>query len=92
MCQVCVLLLSVICHAFICVAIIYDVPYMNSRLRHAIHKKNMMHNAYRKGKVKWDDYRKQRNLTTAINKQSKLTYFRERRDGGPKKSIFLEDH
>ena len=26
---------------------------MNSRLRHAIHKKNMFYNAYKKGKVKW---------------------------------------
>ena len=65
-----------------------SVPYMNSRLRQAIHKKNMLYNAYRKGKVKWDDYRKQRNLTTSINKQSKLTYFRERCDGGPKNQSF----
>ena len=48
----------------------------------------MLRYAYKKGKVKWDDYRKQINLTTAINKQSKLTYFRERCDGGP----ILEDH
>ena len=65
-----------------------SVPYMNSRLRQAIHRKNMLRNAYKKGKVKWDDYRKQRNLTTAINKQSKLTYFRERCDGGSKKQSF----
>ena len=64
---------------------------MNFRLRNAIHKKNMMHNAYIKWKVKWDDYRKQRSLTTAINKQSKLTCFREICDGGAKKSIILED-
>ena len=48
----------------------------------------MLRNAYKKGKVKWDDYRKQRNLTTAINKQSKLTYFRERCDGGQKNQSF----
>ena len=60
-----------------------SVPYMNSRLRQTIHRKNMLHNASKKGKVKWDDYRKRRNLTTTINKQSKLTYFRERCDGGP---------
>ena len=65
-----------------------SVPYMNSRLRQAIHKKNMLYNAYRKGKVKWDVYRKQRNLATAINKQSKLAYFRERCDGGPKNQSF----
>ena len=63
-------------------------PYINSRLRQAIHKKNMLYNAYRKGKVKWDDYRKQRNLTTSMNKQSKLTYFRERCDGGPNNQSF----
>ena len=67
-----------------------SVPYMNSRLRQAIHRKNMLRNAYKKRKVKWDDYRKQRNLTTAINKQSKLTYFRERCDGGPKNQSFLK--
>ena len=61
---------------------------MNSRLRQAIHKKNMLYNVNRTGKVKWDDYRKQRNLTTSINKQSKLTYFRERCDGGPKNQSF----
>ena len=47
-----------------------SVTYMNSRLRQAIHKKNMLYNAYRKGKVKWDVYRKQRNLATAINNQN----------------------
>ena len=58
---------------------------MNSSLRRAIHTKNMLYNSYRKGKVPWETYRKQRNLTTAINKQLKATYFRERCDGGPKK-------
>ena len=65
-----------------------SLPYMNSSLRRAIHKKNMLYNSYRKGKVPWETYRKQRNLTTAINKQSKATYFRERYDGGPKKQKF----
>ena len=65
-----------------------SLPYMNSSLRRAIHKKNMLYNSYRKGKVPWETYRKQRNLTTAINKQSKATYFRERCDGGPKKQKF----
>ena len=65
-----------------------SVPYMNSRLRQAIHEKNMLYNAYRKGKVKCDDYRKQRNLTTSIDKQSELTYFRERCDGGPRNQSF----
>ena len=37
---------------------------------------------------KRDDYRKPINLTTAINKQYKLTYFRERCDGGPKNQSF----
>ena len=63
-------------------------PYMNSRLRRAIHKKNMLCNAYKKGKGKWGTYRKQINLTTAVNKQSKSAYFRERCDGGPKKQSF----
>ena len=37
-----------------------------------------------KGKVESDDYRKQRNLTTAMNKICELTYFRARYEGGPK--------
>ena len=65
-----------------------SLPYMNSSLRRAIHKKNMLYNSYRKGKVNWETYRKQRNLTTAINKQSKAAYFSERCDGGPKKQTF----
>ena len=65
-----------------------SLPYMNSSLRRAIHKKNMLYNSYRKGKVPWETYRKQRNLTTAINQQSKATYFRERCEGGPKKQKF----
>ena len=65
-----------------------SVPYMNIRLRQAIHKKNMLYNAYRKGKLKWGVYRKQRNLVTAINKQSKLAFFRERCDGGPQNQSF----
>ena len=52
-------------------------------IRQAINKTNMLHNAYRKGRVKWDDYRKQRNLTTFKDKKSKLTYFGQRCDGGP---------
>ena len=65
-----------------------SVPYMNSRLRQVIHKKNMLCNACRKGKVKWDVYRKQQNLATAMNKQWKLAYFLERCDGAQKKQLF----
>ena len=31
-----------------------SLPYMNSSLRRAIHKKNMLYNSYRKGKVNWE--------------------------------------
>ena len=65
-----------------------SLPYMNSSLRRAIHKKNMLYNSYRKGKVPWKTYRKQRNLTTAINKQSKAIYFHEWCDGGSKNKRF----
>ena len=54
-------------------------------LRRVIHKKNMLYNSYRKCKANWETYRKQRNLTTMIYKQSKAAYFR---DGGPKKQAF----
>ena len=39
---------------------------MNSSLRRAIHKKNMLYNSYTKGKVPLETYRKQQNWTTAI--------------------------
>ena len=34
-------------------------------------------------------FRKQRNLATAINKQSKLAYFREICDGSPKNNRYV---
>ena len=68
-----------------------SLPYMNSPLRRANHKKNMLYNSYRKGKVPWETYRKQQNLTTAINKQLKATYFCERCDGGSKKKVLKDN-
>ena len=66
-----------------------SVLYMNSRLRQAIHKKNMLYNAYRKGKVKWDVYRKQRNLATAIKTNNqKWPIFAKDVMGGPKTNRF----
>ena len=61
-----------------------SVPFMNSNLRKAMHKRNMRRNKYRKGLVVWEVCRRQRNLTTAIYERSKLTYFRERCEGGVK--------
>ena len=53
-----------------------------------MHKRNMLRNKYRKGLVGWEAYRRQRNLTTAIYKRSKLTYFQERCEGGVKNQKF----
>ena len=65
-----------------------SVPYMNGSLRRNIHYRNMLRNKYRRGLVTWETYRKQRNLTTAMYKRSKLTYFRERCEGGPRNQSF----
>ena len=65
-----------------------SVPYINGSLRRNIHYRNMLRNKYRRGLVTWETYRKQRNLTTAMYKRSKLTYFRERCEGGPRNQSF----
>ena len=69
-----------------------QIPYMNSKLRKSMHKRNMLRNKYKKGLVEWDVYRMQRNITTSIYKKSQATYFSERCDGGAKKSKILENH
>ena len=61
-----------------------QIPYMNSKLRKAMHKRNMLRNKYKKGLVEWDVYRMQRNITTSICKKSQATYFSERCEGGAK--------
>ena len=53
-----------------------------------MHKRNMLRNKYKKGLVKWDVYRMQRNITTSIYKKSQATYFSERCDGGAKNQKF----
>ena len=65
-----------------------QIPYMNSKLRKSMHKRNMLRNKYKKGLVKWDVYRMQRNITTSIYKKSQATYFSERCDGGAKNQKF----
>ena len=65
-----------------------SVPFMNSNLRKAMHKRNMLRNKYKKGLVGWDAYRRQRNLTPAIYKRSKQTYFPERCEGCVKNQKF----
>ena len=65
-----------------------QIPYMNSKLRKAMHKRNMLRNKYKKGLVEWDVYRMQRNITTSIYKKSQATYFSERCEGGAKNQKF----
>ena len=65
-----------------------QIPYMNSKLRKAMHKRNMLRNKYKKGLVGWDAYRMQRNITTSIYKKSQATYFSERCAGGVKNQKF----
>ena len=65
-----------------------QIPYMNYKLRKAMHKRNMLRNKYKKGLVEWDVYRMQRNITTSIYKKSQATYFSERCEGGAKNQKF----
>ena len=65
-----------------------QIPYMNCKLRKAMHKRNMLRNKYKKGLVEWDVYRMQRNITTSIYKKSQATYFSERCEGGAKNQKF----
>ena len=65
-----------------------QIPYMNSKLRKSMHKRNMLRNKYKKGLVEWDVYRIQRNITTSIYKKSQATYFSKRCDGGAKNQKF----
>ena len=65
-----------------------QIPYMNSKLRKAMHRRNMLRNKYKKGLVEWDVYRIQRNITTSIYKKSQATYFSERCEGGAKNQKF----
>ena len=61
---------------------------MNGNLRHAMHKRNMLYNKYKKGLATWRSYKSQRNLTTSVYKKSKSNYFRERCEGGNKNQRF----
>ena len=65
-----------------------QIPYMNSKPRKAMHKRNMLWNKYKKGLVEWDVSRMQRNITTSIYKKSQTTYFSERCEGGEKNPKF----
>ena len=54
-------------------------PYMNDKLRKSIYKKCMLRTKYMKCKTSfnWEAYRKQRNLVTAIRRQSIRNYFQK---------------
>ena len=65
-----------------------QIPYMNSKLHKAMHKRYMLRKKYRKGLLEWDVYKMQRNITTSIYKKSQTTYFSERCDGGAKNKKF----
>ena len=65
-------------------------PFINTKLRKASYKKAMLFNKYKKWRstANWEAYRKQRNLTTNIKRNSVRTYFDERCAGGPKSKYF----
>ena len=65
-----------------------QIPYMNSKLRKAMHRMNMLRNKYKKGLVEWDVYMIQRNISTSIYKKYQATYFSERCEGGAKNQKF----
>ena len=53
-----------------------SVPYMNSELRKALYKRNMVRNKFRKfGKAYWEDNRIHRNNVVSIRKRSIANYF-----------------
>ena len=56
-----------------------SVPYMNSKLRKAIYRRNMARNKFRKyGSTYWEDNRIQRNKVAAIRKASIAKYFSQK--------------
>ena len=65
-------------------------PFMNSRLRKAAFKKAQLFNKFNKWRTpaNWERYRKQRNLTSKLKRQSVRSYFYERCAGGPKSKDF----
>ena len=67
-----------------------SVPYINSQLRKCIHKKSMLRHKVKTGKVHWDLYRKHRNYTTKVNVESKVKYFHERCNNGPRNVKFWQ--
>ena len=53
-----------------------SVPYMNSKLRKALYKRNMVRNKFRKfGKAYWEENRIHRNNVVSIRKRSIENYF-----------------
>ena len=60
-------------------------PFMNSRLRKAAFKKAQLFNKFTKWRTpaNWERYRKQRNLTSKLKRQSVRSYFYERCADGP---------
>ena len=72
-----------------------NVPYMNSELRKWQYKRNMLRNIKNKknpNKQNNDLYRKTWNKCASLRAQSRRKYFKERTDGGTKKSVFLAYH
>ena len=65
---------------------------MNSRLRRAIHKKNMLYNAYKKGKVKWDTYRKHEKFDDCNWEAVEISIFSGKMWRWSQKAIFLENN
>ena len=61
---------------------------MNSKLRKAMHRRDMLRNKYKMGLVEWDVYRIQQNITISIDKKSQATYFSELCEGGAKNQKF----
>ncbi len=54
------------------------IPYMNSKLRKEIYKRNMLRNIYKKdpqNNIKWERFRKQRNKVTNMRRQAIKGYF-----------------
>ena len=70
-------------------------PFMNVRLRKAAFKKAQLFNKLNKWRTppNWERYRKQRNLTSKLKRQSVRSYFYDRCAGGPQsRDVWPTEH
>ena len=67
-----------------------SVPFMNSDLRKAIHRRNQLRNKFWKNRSQknWEEYRKQRNRANNIRRLSEFKFFQEKSLSSTKSADF----